>query len=57
MWEDGYKKALEKGQLEPDLLLSSSSVIRGAEDKLGEIETSNLIFVFSEFDVWSAPTN
>jgi len=48
--EQGYKKALEKGQLEPDLLRSSSSAIRSAEDKLGDIDTSNLIFVFSKFN-------
>jgi hypothetical protein len=48
--EGEYKKALEKRQLEPNLLLSSSSDIRNADDKLGDIETSNLIFVFGEFN-------
>jgi len=56
-WEEGYKKALEKGQLEPNLLLRSSSFIRDPEDKLGDIKTSNLILVFSEFNFCSASAN
>ena len=57
-WKEGYKKALEEGQLEPNLLLCSLlSIIRDDEDKLEDIRTSNLIFVFSEFNFWSAFAN
>jgi len=45
----GDYKTLETGGLGSDLLRMSSSAIRNPEDKLREIETSNLIFVFSEF--------
>jgi hypothetical protein len=48
-YQEGYKKALETGELEPGLLGRTSSAIRGPEVKLRNLETSNLIFVFSEF--------
>ena len=54
-YEQGYKKALENGQLEPDLLRSSSSAIRDAGDKLGDIATPNLIFVFGKFNFFVFP--
>ena len=56
-YEEGYKRALEEGRLEPDLLRSRSSAIRNVEEKLGDIKTSNLIFVFSKFNSWFASAN
>jgi len=54
--QERYKKVLETGELGPDLLGRSSSAIRYAGSKLGNI-TSNLIFVFSKFGFWSAFAN
>lgn len=55
--QEEYKKVLETGTLGPHLIGRDSSVIHGAEDKLEDIGTSNLIFVFSKFGFWSAPAN
>jgi len=47
--EEDYKKVLDTGELESGLLRRGSSTIRNAENKLGNIGTSNLIFVFGKF--------
>ena len=56
-YEERYKKALEEGRLEPDLLRSRSSAIRDVGDELGDIKTSNLIFVFGTFNLWFVSAN
>jgi len=52
-FEEDRKKLFETGKLGPGLLRGDSAVIHEANDRLETIETSNLIFVFSEFSPWS----
>jgi len=47
-YETDYRKALD-GELQPHLLKRGISVIRSAEDNVRDLETSNLIVVFSKF--------
>jgi len=47
--EEEHKKLFEAGELEPSLLRRGSAVTHGTTRRLETIETSNLIFVFSEF--------
>jgi len=52
-YEEEHKRLFETGKLEPGLLRRGSAVTHEANTRLETIETSNLIFVFSEFSPWS----
>lgn len=47
--QEDYQEAL-KGELKSYLLKRKGSIIRNAEDNVRDMETSNLIFVFSKFN-------
>ena len=47
-YETDYRKALD-GELQPHLLRRGFSAIRRAEDNVRNLETSNLVVLFSKF--------
>ena len=56
-YDKDYQKMLETEELEPGLLGRISTTIHEPEERLDNIQTSNLIFVFSEFSLWSSSAN
>ena len=47
-YKTDYQKALD-GELQPHLLKGGFSAIRRAEDNVRDLETSNLVVLFSNF--------